>query len=457
LLQQSAGENNQSTSHFTCQQRIYFFSIANNLTMLRRFASSTLVLRRHISALYVTGDKAMENFVVLTPILNFEERFENLEEIKENFERRKLSVNLEELKSEYDVFKKVNDRKKSMEARRTEIAKLIKESPTEELKIQGKHLREDLKQLKENSYHLEDTFVHNFLNLPNFIHERVPKDGKKVIYSFKDDAKNVKSQSNSIDELVEFYDPTCYYMKGEAAKFDVFMPMHVSKEFQESGYVPFSNPDFTRSVIAEGAGVDSKEIYLLKEDDIDNKLNLLHLTGNASFLNYLSFVSKLTVFPSLLPLKLICTGKQYDARNHYDHQDLYRTVQSTCCQTFIATTDGSSFDEIINEQVQQLAKLFEPFGQHFQIVFYPADAFKRSESCRIGVEMFSPLQKSYIEVGNFSYYGDFISKRLLFNYKVGKDFHFPHIYSGTAVNVMKLLLVLIENGNKFECPNWLIE
>lgn len=40
--------------------------------------------RRHISALYVTGDKAKENFAVLAPFLNFEERLNNFEEIQSN-------------------------------------------------------------------------------------------------------------------------------------------------------------------------------------------------------------------------------------------------------------------------------------------------------------------------------------------------------------------------------------
>ena len=422
--------------------------------MLRRLSSSTLMLRRHVSALYVTGDKAMDNFVVLSPVLNFEERMKNFAEIQENISRRKLSANIEEIKSEYEVFKKVEDKKKAMEARRVEISKTIKETPTEALRIQGKHLRDDLKQLKESSYLLEDSFVHNFLNLPNFIHDKVPKEGKKIIYSYGEQ-KIRKDSSFSNDELIEFYDPTCYYMKGEASKFDLFMPMHVSKHFQDHKFVPFTNPDFVRSVVAQGAGADSGSIFLLKEDDIDNKLNLLHLTGNASSLNYLPFVTKLTVFPSLLPLKLICTGKQYEAKNHYQHQDSHKAVQSTCCQTFIASPDASFFDETINDHVQHFVKIFEPFNLHYQIVYYPAEELARAESFKIGVEMFSPRDESYIEVGNFSYYGDFISKRLLFNYKIGKDFHFPHIYSGTVVNVLKLLQVLIENEKKFKCPTWI--
>lgn len=425
--------------------------------MLQRCLAFSLMFRRHISALYVTGDKAMENYSVLSPFLNFEDRLSNFDEIQENIRRRKLSVDLNELKSEYSLFTTVCERKKAIESRRVEIAKSMKQSPTEGLKTQGKQLREDLKQLKDNSYHLEDNFVHNYLRLPNFIHEFTPNDEKKVVFSFMNEAKHrqTKSKQASIDELIEFYDPTCYYMRNEAAKFDLFMPMNVLSQYLEKGFVNFSNPDFTRSIIAEGAGVDSKELLQLKEDDIENKLNLLYLTGSASFLNYLSFVTKLSTFPSTFPFKFICSGKQYDARNHFDHQDLYNVVQSTCCQTFVATADGSSFDEIIDEQVELFINTFEKFEQHFRIVYHPAHDLKQAESCRMGVEMFSQSKNSYVEVGNFSYYGDYISKRLLFNFKVGKDFHFPHIYSGTVVNVMKLLLVLLENSENFKCPSWI--
>lgn len=422
--------------------------------MLRRFINSTPVLRRQISALYVTGDKAMENFVVLSPYLNITERFGNFEEIKENIKRRKMKINLDDLKNEYDLYSTVEDKKKAMLERRNEITKLMKDSPSDGLVIQGRQLREDLKLLKENSYYLEDQFVKNYLNLPNFIHNSTPLNGKKIIFSFKDEARNSESKANVIDDLIEFYDPTCYYMKNEAAKFDVYMPMQVLDYYRDKGFINFSNPDFTRSITAEGAGVDTEELFLIKEDEVENKLNRLHLTGNGSLLNFLSFFAKLSTFPSLLPLKLICTGKQYDARNHFDHNDLYNVVQSTCCQVFIAATDNSSFDEIINEQVEHLIKVFSEFDQHFRIVHYPADELIRAESFRLGVEMFSPNRNSYIEVGNFSYYGDYISKRLLFNYKIGKEFYFPHIYSGTVVNVMKLLLVLIENSNEFKCPSW---
>lgn len=426
--------------------------------MLRRITNNIL-FRRHISALYVTGDKARENNALLTPLLKFtlniEERLDNFGEIQENVRRRRLEINLDDFGSEYSLYKSVSERKKAIENRRDEIAKMIKESPSPEgLITQGKQLREDLKQLKQQSYYLEGNFIHNFLDLPNYIHKFTPDDEKRVIYSFKEFTSQTQASRNDlISEMIEFYDPTCYYMKGEAAKFDLFMPMQVLGYYQDNGFVNFSNPDFTRTIIGEAAGINIKDLYLIKEDD--KKLNLLHLTGNASFLNYLPFITKLSIYPTILPLKFICSGKQYDARNHYEHQDLYKVVQSTCCQTFIATTDASSFDVLVDEQVEHFINTFEKFDQHFRIVYYPAHELQQAESCKIGVEMFSSSLSSYVEVGNFSCYGDYISKRLLFNYKIGKDFHFPHIYSGTVVNVMKLLLILLENVDDFKCPEWI--
>lgn len=423
-------------------------------TMLRRYFTASVLLRRNISALFMTGDKAKENFAVLSPVLNFDERLNHFQEIQENLRRRKLTVDFDDFKSEYELYTSIKERKRAIEEQRVKLSNLIRNSPSEAdgLKIQAVQLREDLKLLTKNSYHLEDSFVKSYLCLPNFIHERTPESEKKVIYSFKTDKP--QSSSGISDELIEFYDPTCYYMKSEAAKFDLFMPMHVLDLFQDKGFIKFSNPDFTRSVIAEGGGVDTKDLFLLKEDDIENKLNLLHLTGSGSLLNYLSFVTKLTVFQSAFPFKYICTGKQYDARNHFEHRDLYKAVQATCCQSFVATADGNTFDDIMSEQIKIFIEIFERFDLPFNIVYYPADQLAQAESCRVGVEMFSPSQNYHIEFGNFSYYSDYISKRLLFNYKIEKDFHFPHIYSGT-LNIYKLLLVLIENSKDFKCPMWL--
>lgn len=418
--------------------------------MLRRFLIPSKILRRNVTALYVTGDKAMENFAVLSPFLEIDKRMQNFNEIKENIERRKLPINLETLKDEYELFSAVESRKKELEDLRLDIAKQMKVDATEGLRLQGKIVREDLKKLKDNSYHLEDQFVHNFLNIPNIIHEKTPKV-KEIVYSHLE-KPNIENPNEKIQELIEFYDPACFYMKGDAAQFDLFTPLDLCDYLYDAGFIKFSNPDFVRSIIAEGAALNPENFFQLKEEAIDNKLNLLHLSGSGSFINYLPFISKLIAFPTQLPLKFISTGKTYSSTNHYEHQDLYATVQSTCCQAFIATSNGDSFNEVNDEMIKHLRIIYEKFNHHFQIALYPADMLGNSESFKIGIEMYSVIKEQYVEVGNFSYHGDFISKRLLFNYKLDKSIEFPHIYSGTVMNVMKVLVNLIEcnkNLNNF--------
>lgn len=428
--------------------------------MLRRFVKPSLIIKRYVSALYVTGDKAKEQFAVLTPVMKFDERFGNVEELKDNVKRRRLDRNVEDILTEYSVYKSVEDKKTAMELRRKEISQIFNKKdvpPTEVegLQNQARQLRDDLKTLKENSYYLEDQFVHNYLSLPNFIHKEVPQE-LEVIFSYKDEMKSDHTQmERNVEDYIEFFDSSCYYFKGEAAKFDLLMPMRALDAFTIKSYIMFSNPDFVRSVISEGSGAHADDIFQVREHDIENKLNSLHLTGNASFMNYLGYITKLSTFPTLFPLKFVCSGRQYNARNHNDDLDLYSAVQSSCVQTFVADVDGNSFDEIVGEHIERYKKILEPFNQHFRIVKYPAHHLQTAESFKLGVEMFSPSKKSYVEVSNLSYYDSFISKRLLFNFKEGKMHKFPHIYSGTAVNALKLFLVLMENDKSFKCPEFL--
>lgn len=138
--------------------------------MLRRYFKASVVLRRNISALFVTGDKAKETFAVLTPVLNFDERFNNFQEIHENIRRRKLTVNFDDLKSEYELYSSIKERKKALEGRRVEIGQMIRDSPNdaEGLKLQGVQvsirLREARIQCQEprnRVYELELVFINS--------------------------------------------------------------------------------------------------------------------------------------------------------------------------------------------------------------------------------------------------------------------------------------------------------
>lgn len=177
-----------------------------------------------------------------------------------------------------------------------------------------------------------------------------------------------------------------------------------------------------------------------------NKLNNLHLCGSGTPLSFIPFITKLVTFPATFPLKFINCGKVYTENN--DNSEVYNMVQSTCNSVFVATADEKSFDEVLKEQVNHIKSIYEPLNLHFRVSIYPANELELAESFKLGVEVFSPFYQKYIEVGNFSYCSDFISKRLLFSYRVGKEYKFPHIYSGSIVNTTRLLINMIECNGK---------
>lgn len=415
--------------------------------MLRGIFKQLMSSRRHISALYVTGDKAMENCAVISPFLDFDERLKNFDEIKENIRLRQMNMDLESFKAEYELYQAVEKRKKDIEAKRVEVGKLMKknsENP-EGLAIKGRYFREELKKLKENSYFLEDQFIHNFLKLPNYVHSQTPKDENKVvIFSHLAPPKPQQSLNNAnkrTEELVEHYDSYCQYLKGAAAEFDLNFPLHVSNHFRDHGYCKFSNPDFTRSVINEAMSIKLEDTFLVKEDNVENKLNLLHLSGNSSFQSFMPFITKLSIFSSQLPLKFVSTGKEY-----VNWQ--LKNVQSTSNQIIVVTKDESSFDEILAEQLEHIRAIYQPLNFHFRVVVYPANELNLIECYKIGIEMFSTSHQNYVQVGSFAYLGNMISKRLLFNAKnQNNDFIFPYIFSGSLVNTTRLLLLMLQEND----------
>jgi seryl-tRNA synthetase len=421
--------------------------------------------KRYASALYMTGDKAKETFSILSPFMNFD-RLKNVEALKNNIELRQLDLKLDDLLEQWQLYTDIEARKKHLDSKRSEIADKIKQmskvlsttttvQQTDQLKNEGKILRDDLKNLKERAYSLEDVFIHNFLDLPNELHDSTPTDGeKKIIYTFGERPKACTSKSHmEATDLIEYTNPICYYLKGEAAKFDVLLPLFTADFFKKSGFIQFSNPDFVRSILVEASTTKPEKLFQLRDDDMVNKYNLLHLAGGGSMMSFLGYISKLSLYPTALPLQLVGNGKQYSAAT--SDGDLFGVSQASVSQLFIAAQGASEAEVSKNFLVENYIKFYELFEQHFQVVSCPAHHLMPAENHRIAVEMYSPSANRYIEIGNISSYSDFISKRLLFNYREGKEYKFPHVLSGTVVNVERLLAVLIEGQEMFRCPEFL--
>uniref|UniRef100_A0A182ITM9 Aminoacyl-transfer RNA synthetases class-II family profile domain-containing protein n=1 Tax=Anopheles atroparvus TaxID=41427 RepID=A0A182ITM9_ANOAO len=396
------------------------------------------------SALYLTGDKAREQFAVLVPYLDFQHKLGDIERLKRNVRLRKSPLDCETIKLQWELYRDVEKRKQHIERSRTELQKRIQQSTNEEekkaLKAQAVQARDDLKMLKERSYSIADAFIaNNFLAIPNDLHNRTP-DEKAVVTHEKpppalaNDRAGVKSL---VEDQFEQFGPSCLYMTGDAAWMDLRLPMRCCETFQAQTYILFSNPDFVRTFLVEAAMVQTESLYQVREDDEpEDKVNLLHLCGGGSLLGFLGYFTKLSVFPSVLPLRLVTSGKRY----HFEQ------TQSNEVHVFGACKTSQEAEALFDEAVQIYRKFYDQLPVGYRIVQVAAPELRPAESMRVDVELFDGADQSYVKVADLCYYSDFLSKRIAFIYQDGKAQKFPHIVTGQVMSSVELIKLLLRNG-----------
>lgn len=420
--------------------------------------------RRFISALYVTGDRASENYAVLTPYMDYEEVFSNREEMQKNINLRKINISFPEACQKFETFKKLELEKIELEKKREQNAAQLKalqkndktnEATAEALKEEGRHLRVEMKDLREKLYPIEDIFVHDFLKLPNKLHQNTPIQESSIIYrQGLPNTNNSTSSHLSRTDLIDFRDSSCYYLKKEAAYFDIHLPMNCVQYFLDNSFTQFVNPDFARTILLEAAGLDLSTCQLVEEEGHDSKVNLLHLTGGGSLSSFLGFIAKLSIYPTILPLKLIASGREYILRNSKQSKGLLTATQANAVQIFLVTENQQQLNKEFEDTLSLLIDIYKKFNIHFRIIYQPAEKLSAAESLRASIEMFSPVYDEYVEVGHLSNYGNYISKRLLFSYKDNKRYKFPCIAAGTVLDVSKIIACILENGEKLDVPSY---
>ncbi|XP_058130369.1 serine--tRNA synthetase-like protein Slimp [Anopheles ziemanni] len=411
--------------------------------MLKLHYSSKLFKRYLSSALYLTGDKAREQFAVLVPYLDFKHKLGDFERLKRIVRLRAYPIDCDNLKLQWELYRDVEKRKQDIERCRTELQKRIQQSTDEEekkaLKARAVQARDDLKMLKERSYAVADSFIaNNFLAIPNDLHERTPEVSGKVLHEKHAPPSSKSSgQHNLVEEQFEQFGPSCLYLTGDAAWMDLRLPMRCCETFQEQKYILFCNPDFVRTFLLEAAMVPKGSLYLVREDDEpEDKVNLLHLCGGGSLLGFLGYFTKLCVFPSVLPLRLVASGKRY----HFEQ------TQSNEVHMFGACKTAQEAELLFDETVQHCRTFYDQLPVGYRIVQVTAPELQPAESMRVDVELYDDQERRYVKVAHVSYLSDFLSKRIAFIYQEGKAQKFPHIVTGQVLSSVDLIKLLLRNG-----------
>lgn len=425
--------------------------------------SPNIVLPLRHSALFVNGLKATETYVFITPHIDYPNIDKNQVQIDLN--KRKSTFDLNKLQNLWNIYNELNQRKIEFERKRNEISqkltKCIQENSNNieinKLKVQINLLKDNIKTLKTPLWSAELAAMVEALKLPNKLHS-LTSDKENILYTHLKCPKNSKNhlEIGTKMEIINFKKNENYYLCGDAAVFELGAKFYFSKKLKKYNYVQFSNTDFVKSVVIEGCGEDHTNpdcTFILhhNEDSDLNVDNRLHLTGAASLYSFFAFYAKNVIYSKLLPLKCFTLGRQY-IPSPSDEDSLFHVSQSSAVQLFKVMRDENEQQSALNEIIKVVKEFYMDLGIHFRLNIIPAHKLLMWESLRVSVEMFSTSLGEYIEVGNISVSGDFLSKRFLFTYIENKQSQYPHIISGTILNVPKLLGCVLEQDIEFQVP-----
>lgn len=445
--------------------------------ILSNIAKDCKVSQVRYSALFVNGAKATEQFVYVTPHVDTADLLKHKENIQQQIDKRKSTIDIDKIDKLWTVYEELKSQKSNYETKKSEIsqqlAKLLKSDPnsdeTKKLKIQIDLIKDNIKKLKIPLWSAEEAAMVEALKLPNNLHANTPTGKCNIIFTHLSPPKHKKSHLKIGKELniINFKKNENYYLTGEAAIFELGAKFYFNNILKCNNFIQFSNTDFVKSLVVEGCGndhtsPDTSFILHHNEETKVNKDSRLHLTGGATLSSFMAYHTKNVLYPKVLPLKYFTMGRQYTP-SPSDEDSLFHVSQSSVVEIFGVTKSNNDLDKLLNELTNILKTAYTKLGYHFRLVNIPAERLQMWESLRLAVEMYSTSLGCYIEVGNISLSGDFISKRLMLTYVEDKVNKYPYILSGTMLNIPKFLGCVLEQDEDFRVPelfkvdNWILQ
>ena len=114
---------------------------------------------------------------------------------------------------------------------------------------------------------------------------------------------------------------TAVYLHHELARLEQLLVRHCSAKLRAAGFEQFSNPDFTKSVMLEGCGLDlfhpDSAFTLNPHQEFGDResCNAMYLTGGASLVSFASYFARSVLQnSSILPLRMFSCGRSYTPR-----------------------------------------------------------------------------------------------------------------------------------------------
>ena len=415
--------------------------------------------RGYATALYIPGRKADSAVSILTPSLeHIDSLLIDRSQMEQSIFGRGIKFDMDDFAELWIRMKEERVNKKELEDRRALLSDSIKtimnsagdKGRIEELKKQGKDLRESLRKLTKSCEGAEEAAITQALSLPNILHPETPVHQQRKLDTFSRDLKcsSAELQDLSKDnmELVN-HSPTAYYLKKSVAELELKLARLFSNRFITQGFNLISSPDLVKSVVVDGCSLgfsDPTKVFSLAVPhertgtDHINTGKTLHLVGGASLPAMVAFLTK-NVIREKPALRLVSVGRQYNPCRVDSPTLLTNTAQSVAVQ-LLTVLDNTSAEALYDECTairDVLSELFRQFGGiDFDVVSVAAHQLEPWEQYRCAVQVFCPDSNAHVQVARVSIVGDYISRRLSI---YGPDGRHPGLVTATALSVTKLL------------------
>lgn len=444
----------------------------------RKIFLPTNLKRNYSSALYISGNKAYKAFAFLSPYLDCDEKFANVDKLQKELVLRGMNVDVVQLKNAWDFYLKMIADRCALEDNNSELAGRLRriwesanrtteqEQEIDKLRTQLNIIRQDLKTIKEAIWDLDEEVIEKILKLPNELDPRTPVNESIVLKSVGSAPKFEENRRSHVDigtnlDLLEYKNPMYYYLCNDAALFELAVLAHAGRIFSENDMIKIVGTDFSRSLVVEASGLNHEDptatFVIENHNEIERgSPNRMHLVGGASLVSFLILHTKQLINPNHFPLKYFATGRQYMPLPRDTHAcGLFTACQASVAHAFVMVKDAKSeeYETRFNELLENVCRLYDDLCDHYRVVMRSASELQPCEGLRVSFEMWSPFANQYIEIGHVSAYGNYFSKRLLIAYQTPGGRNFPAVISGTVLSVPRLLACLLEqNPDKFAIP-----
>jgi seryl-tRNA synthetase len=376
---------------------------------------------------------------------------ENLKEVSEMLEKRRVVVDLAHILEIDEERRKLIKEVEELRRERREVA------AKKEIE-KGKKIKEELSKKEAALSSVEAELLEYMEQVPNILSPDVPKGegeednveikkwGEPTKFDFEPkDHVDLGKSLGIIDQerAAKTSGRGFYFLTGLGAKLEFVLAKWATNFLSEKGYTPVITPTLVRKQFIEGTGYlprrEEPDIYKIEGED-------LYLIATAE-IPLAGLHSDETVEIKNLPLNYAgfssCFRKEAGTYGKYTH-GIFRVHEFDKVEIFKfvkPSESGKAFEEIISLQEEICQALEIPY----RVVNICSGEMSAPAYLKYDLEYWDPVSKTYRELTSASNTTDYQARRLNIRYKEGNETKYVHTLNGTAIALSRTIIALLEN------------